>query len=220
VKKKLVIFGAQRYAEICHHYFEKDADYEVVAFSVDGEYAKEPTFRGLPLVPFEELDRRFPPDDHALFVAVGHRGVNTERSSAVAAAEARGYTLASHVSPRAQVGPDLVVQPNTMIMEGAFVQPFVEIGRDCVIWSTTRVGFHTRIGDHCWIVCALFGESVTVGDHSFIGLNATLAPSITIGRSNVIGAGALVMHDTEDFAVYKGHASTPSEKRSDQLRRF
>ena len=218
--KKLVIFGAQRYAEICHYYFSQESDYEVVAFTVDAAYRSEPSFRGLPLVDFEELERRHPPDDHALFVAVGHGGVNQERAAKVAAAEARGYTLASYVSPRADVPRDLVVQPNTMIMEGAFIQPFVEIGRDSVIWSTTRIGFHTRIGDHCWIVCALFGESVTVGDYSFVGLNATIAPSITIGRSNVIGAGALVMKSTADHAVYKGHASTPSEKRSDQLRRF
>ncbi len=103
-----------------------------------------------------------------------------------------------------------MIRPNTMIMERAGIQPFVEIGRDTIVWSGTRVGFRTRIGDHCWIVGPILGESVSVGDYSFIGLNATIAPTVAIGRSNVIGAGALILAGTDDDRIYRGRASTPS----------
>jgi sugar O-acyltransferase (sialic acid O-acetyltransferase NeuD family) len=215
--KRIVIFGVKGFAEISHHYFTHDSEYAVSAFTVDAPYIKEATFKGLPVVPFEEVERQFPPADYDMFVAVGIRGVNTLRATKVAEAEAKGYRLASFVSSKADVAPDLVVRPNTMIMECAGIQPFVEIGRDTIIWSTTRIGFHTRIGDHCWIVCAIFGESVTVGDFSFVGLSATIAPSVSIGKRNIIGAGALILKDTKDFEVYKGHPSTPTRVPSTRL---
>jgi sugar O-acyltransferase (sialic acid O-acetyltransferase NeuD family) len=214
---KLVIFGARAFAEIAHYYFTHDSNHTVAAFTVDGAYLRETSFRGLPVVAFEEVERDFSPSDCGMFVAVGIGRVNRARAEKVAGAEAKGYPLASFVSSRADVAADLVVRPNTMIMERAGIQPFVEIGRDTIVWSSSRIGFRTRIGDHCWIVGPILGESVAVGDHTFLGLNATIAPSVTIGRSNVIGAGALIVSDTADGQVYRGRASTPSRAPSGRL---
>jgi sugar O-acyltransferase (sialic acid O-acetyltransferase NeuD family) len=214
---KIIIFGAKAFAEIAHYFFTHDSTYAVAAFTVDAAYMREPTYKGLPVVAFEEVERHFPPEEYGMFVAVGIGKVNQQRAAKVTEAEAKGYRLASFLSSKAHVPPDLQVRPNTMIMEHTIIQPFVEIGRDTVIWSSTRIGFHTRIGDHCWLVCPIFGESVTVGDYTFIGLNATIAPFLSIGKSNIIGAGALILADTKDFAVYKGHASTPSRVPSTRL---
>jgi acetyltransferase-like isoleucine patch superfamily enzyme len=57
-----------------------------------------------------------------------------------------------------------------------------------------------------------------VGDNSFIGLNATISPGVSIGRSNVIGAGALITADAPDFAVFRGQASSRSRVPSTRLR--
>lgn len=218
--KKLVIFGASQFAKIAHFYFSDDSDYEVAAFAVDEEHLEAPEFQGLPVVPFEEVERSHPPDDHDMFVAVGIGNVNRQRAAKVVEAEAKGYRLASFVSTHAGVSGELHAGPNTMVMEGVGVQPFVEIGSDTIVWSGTRIGFNTRIGDHCWIVCAAFGESVTVGDHTFIGINATIAPNLSIGKGNVIGAGALIDKDTGDFEVYKGRASSPLHVPSNWLRKI
>ena len=215
--KRIVIFGAKGFAEIAHHYFVHDSGYTVSAFTVDASYIKDATFKGLPVVAFDEVERQFPPADYDMFVAVGIRGVNMARAKKVAEAEAKGYRLASFVSSRASVNDDLVMRPNTMIMESVWIHPFVEIGCDTIVWSASRIAFHTRIGDHCWIVSPIFGESVTVGDYSFIGLDATIAPGVSIGKSNIIGAGALIMRDTKDFEVYKGHPSTPARVPSTRM---
>lgn len=214
---ELVIFGTQNFAEVAHYYFTHDSSYRVAAFTVDGTYLKEPSHRGLPVVAFEDLPRAFPPDRFQVFVAVGIAEVNQLRARKVAAAEAAGYRLASFVSSRAVVHPDLQVRGNTMIMEGSVLQPFVEVGKNCILWSTSRLGFHTRLADDCWVVCAIFGESVRVGAGTFVGLNATVAPGLTIGRQSIIGAGALVMNDTPDYAVLKGAASQVSKVPSTRL---
>lgn len=218
--RELVIFGTRNFAEIAHYYFTHDSDYRVVAFTVDGEYVEADAFAGLPVVPFEELPRRFAPDAYELFVAVGHQKLNSQREAKVAAAEAAGYRLASFVSSKADVPPEFVLEPNTMIMERATLQPFVRVGRNSIIWSTTRIGFHTKIGANCWVVCALFGESCKVGDNTFVGLNATIAPGLTIGRGNVIGAGALITKDTRDYEIYRGASSIASRVPSTRLGRI
>ena len=218
--KNIIIFGTKAFAEIAHYHFTYDSPHSVAAFTVDAAYLKEPTFKGLPVVPFEEVEKQFPPAEYGMFVAIGFHKLNRERAAKVAEAEAKGYRLESFVSSRAGIAPDLQVGPNTMIMEHASIHPFVRIGRNTVIWSATRIAFHTRIGDHCWIVSPIFGESITVGDYAFIGLNATIGPGISIGKSNVIGAGALIFKDTKDFEVYKGLASKPSRAPSNRLRNF
>ncbi len=216
----IVIFGTRNFAEIAHYYFTHDSPHRVVAFTVDGQFVDSSTFAGLPVVAFEELPRHFPPSDYGLFVAVGHQQLNSQRESKVAAAEQAGYRLASFVSSKADVPPEFQLRPNTMIMERATLQPFVRVGRDSIIWSTTRIGFHTQIGDHCWVVCALFGESCVVGDNSFIGLNATIAPGTKIGRGNIIGAGALITKDTQDHEIYRGQASEASRVPSTRMKRI
>lgn len=215
--RDLVIFGDKNFAEVARYYFEHDSEHRVRAFTVDGEFLAESTRGGLPVVPFEELPSTFPPSDYGMFVAVGIADVNRARAAKVAQAEARGYRLASFLSSKAAVHSDLELQPNTMIMEGAVIQPFVRIGKNSVLWSTTRIGFRTRVGNHCWIVCALFGESVVMKDYGFVGLGATVGPNLTLGESCVVGAAALVLKDTPDRSVYRGPLSEHLEKSSDAL---
>jgi UDP-3-O-[3-hydroxymyristoyl] glucosamine N-acyltransferase len=171
-------------------------------------------------VAFEELKASFPPDQAEMFVAMGIQKVNQIRAAKVAEAEARGYRLASYLSSRARVPDDLVLQSNTFIMEEVGLQANVTVGRNSVLWPRTGVGFRSRIGDHCWLVTATLGESVTVGDYSFIGLNATISSHVAIAPSNVIGAGALILEDTKESSVYKGHASERSRVPSRRLFRI
>jgi sugar O-acyltransferase (sialic acid O-acetyltransferase NeuD family) len=218
--RPLVIFGTGGFAEIAKYYFERDSTYSVVGFTVDATYVVEATFQGLPVVAFEELKASFPPDQAEMFVAMGIQKVNQIRAAKVAEAEARGYRLASYLSSRARVPDDLVLQSNTFIMEEVGLQANVTVGRNSVLWPRTGVGFRSRIGDHCWLVTATLGESVTVGDYSFIGLNATISSHVAIAPSNVIGAGALILEDTKESSVYKGHASERSRVPSRRLFRI
>ena len=78
--RKLVIFGTEATAEVIDFYFTHDSDYEVAAFTVDAAYLDGDEHRGRPLVAFEELRSKFPPDDHDLFVAVGFQKMNAVRA--------------------------------------------------------------------------------------------------------------------------------------------
>jgi len=59
---------------------------------------------------------------------------------------------------------------------------------------------------------------VDIGEQCFIGVNATLRDHINIGAKCVIGAGALLLADTEPEGVYIGNATERSRVPSTRLR--
>ncbi|MBS0593598.1 MAG: acetyltransferase [Proteobacteria bacterium] len=196
--KPVVIFGTGELAELAYFYFTHDSARTVVAFTVDARYAEAGReCRGLPLVPFEQLEQHYPPEKFDLFVAIGYTALNSARQQRCEAARGRGYTLASYVSTRATTWPDLRVGGNCMIMEGNVVQPFVTIGDGVIMFASSVVSHHAEIGDWCFL-----GSNVTVsggvriGERSFIGVNSALREHIAVGADCIIGAGALILGDT------------------------
>jgi len=47
-------------------------------------------------------------------------------------------------------------------------------------------------------------ERTVIGAWSDIGVNAVIMPGITIGKGAIVGAGAVVTHDVEPFAIVAG----------------
>jgi sugar O-acyltransferase (sialic acid O-acetyltransferase NeuD family) len=219
--KKLVIFGATDAAQLAHYYFSKDSDYTIVAFSVDADYRTADEFCGLPVVPFEEIALRYPPDSHEFFVALGYSKVNQVRKSKYFAAKAEGYRLATYISSHATVLNDGRIGENCFILEDNTIQPFVTIGNNVTLWSGNHIGHHAIIRDHCFLASHIVVSGrVQIGEACFIGVNATLRDQITIGERCVIGAGALILSNVEPEGVYPGGATPRSPMPSYRLKKI
>lgn len=197
IHKPIVLFGTGKLARTLQYFLVHDSPFEVVAATVDGDRIGDERAVDLPVVPFEELTRHYPPDTHAMFIALGYRQMNHVRQERYDAAKAMGYELVSHVSPRASVWPDLQVGDNCLILDEAIVHPYTRIGNDTIIWSGAHIGHGSIIGDHCFIAsrAALSGD-VTVEPYSFLGTNCTIRDGITIGTASAIGAGVVITKDT------------------------
>jgi sugar O-acyltransferase (sialic acid O-acetyltransferase NeuD family) len=219
VSRKLVIFGTRQIAEVLGWYFAHDSDYEIVAYTVDAEFLAEGGFQGRPVVAFEEVRREFPPDSHAMFVALSYAKMNSIRAAKYAAAKELGYRLASHVSPRASAWEGLPLGDNSFVMENNVVQPFSRIGSNTFLWAGNHIGHHAVIGDHCFLASHIVVSGATaVGDHCFIGVNATLRDGITVADRCLIGAGALIMADTQPEQVFLAQATEASRVPSSRVR--
>ena len=219
MKQKVVVFGVGQVAEVIQYYIDHESDRRVVAFTVDAPYLKENTHLGRPVIAFEEIEKNFPPDEYAMYVAVSFKEVNRARERKVAEAESKGYELIAHLSPRAVAWSGFELLPNTFIMENNVLQPYVRIGKNVILWSGNHVGHHTTIEDHCFVASqAVISGSVLIGEGTFIGVNATIRDGITIGKRNVIGASALILKDTQDEDVFIGTAAQKIPKKSSELR--
>jgi sugar O-acyltransferase (sialic acid O-acetyltransferase NeuD family) len=167
-------------------------------------------------VALDDLEKRFPPTECSMFVAVGYNHLNKTRAKLYGLCKAMGYSLASYISSTATHYGEIEVGDNCLILEKVVIQPFVKIGNNVIVWCGCLLGHDVVIGDHCFVSAATIAGNVTVGPYCFIGVNATLRDGIKVGAESVIGAGALLLKDAPPGSVYRGveavRASFPSSR--------
>lgn len=221
MKKQLVIFGSGEIAQLAHFYFSTDSEYEVAAFTVDESFIQENTLFGLPVVAFEEVASKYPPEKYDFFAALSYSKLNAVRKEKYLAAKALGYKLASFVSSRATVLNEGRIGENCFIFEDNTIQPFVTIGNNVTLWSGNHIGHHSVVRDHTFIAShVVVSGGVDIGEQCFIGVNATLRDHIKVGDRCVIGAGALLLESAESEGVYIGTKTERAKIPSTGLKRI
>jgi len=219
MRKKVVLFGTGAIAQVVHYYLINDSDYEVAALTVDKDYLKEQRLFGLPVVPFEDVERYYPPEKFAMFIAISYRQVNKLRAQRYYDAKKKGYSLISYVSPKSVVWPNVKIGDNCFIFENQTIQPFVKIGNNVIIWSGNHIGHHTVIKDHCFISShVVISGNVIIEPYCFLGVNSTIRDGITIARECVIGAGAIILEATKEKGVYVTSAAKLHPLDSSELK--
>jgi len=200
---KLILFGNGRGADVAYRFLSKDTDHEIYGFTVDEKYITESTFRGLPLVPFEDVERRFPPDDYRMLILLGYQGMNQLRESKFRAAKDKGYTLESYVASDIFRVEDIKVGENCFILDNQSISLDVSVGNNVVMWSSNHIGDLTQIGDHAWIASHVtVAANVEIGERAFIGIGATISNSVKVAASSFIGADRLIVNSTDENGVY------------------
>jgi sugar O-acyltransferase (sialic acid O-acetyltransferase NeuD family) len=194
--EKVVIFGTEKMAQLAHFYLTKDSPYEVVAFTVDEEFIGEKELMNLPIVPFEKIDKAYPPDRYRMFVAIGYKKLNTLRAGKYMEAKKKGYQLISYMSSKATHWGDTEIGDNCFILENQVLQPWVKIGSNVFIWSGNHFGHDVEIGDHCWIASqVVICGGVKIAPYCFIGVNATIRDDVTIGRECIRRTRRCILRD-------------------------
>lgn len=217
--RQLVIVGDSAFAEVAHEYFDAESNYRVAGFAVERAFLKRDSFHGLPVVAFEDLERHFPPQTHEVHVATVYTQLNRLRARLAAEAKARGYRLASFVSPRAQVWRNAVLGEHCFVFEHNTVQPFVSVGDNVVLWSGNHVGHHSVIEANCFVSSqVVISGFCRIGANSFLGVNASVANNVTVGRDNWVGPNIALMKDTPDGALFR--TEHPEPARVSALRFF
>ncbi len=210
MEKPVIIYGNGSVAETVHFFLTHDTSREVAAFTVDRDFIVQDNLLGMPLIPFDDVARAYPPSEYEMFIGVGHVFVNRVRAEKYGEAKAMGYRLINYVSSRSITWPGLLMGDNCKIGAGSSISPFVQLGSNVNIGGGSSVGHHTVIKDHCSLSprVAIAGN-VVVEPYCLIGANATIRDRITIARECVIGAGAVILQDTVERGVYLG---SPAEK--------
>jgi len=217
-KQKVIIFGPGDLGKVVYFYLTHDSPYEVVAFTANREFIKDKMVDELPLVPFEDIEQKYPPTQYKMFVALPYTKINKIRAKIFAEAKSKGYELIKYVNSKATVWNDLEVGENCFILENNVIQPFVKIGDDVIIWSGNHIGHHSIIKDHCFLAShVVISGKVTIEPYCFLGVNSTIRDGIHIAKECVVGAGAVILKDTKEREVYKMDSTKLYSKMSDQL---
>jgi len=200
---EVVIFGAGDYARIAAVYLDRDSEHRVLSFTVDGALIDRSELNGKPVMPFEDLLERYPPDRVKLLVAIGFSGLNKGRTDVYERCKKLGYGFITYVNSRAYQWGNVEIGENTFIFEANVLQPFVQIGNNCVLWSGNHIGHDTKIADHCFIAShVVISGNCSIGHSCFIGVNATFRDGVKVAPRCLIGAGAAILKDTAEGDVY------------------
>lgn len=106
----------------------------------------------------------------------------------------------AYVSPKAKLGP------GTIVMPGAVINSFAEIGCAVICNSSSIIEHESKVGDYSHIAPgAVLAGNVIVGEYSFVGANSVIKQGIIIGSEVVIGAGSVVTKNIPDGVTVYGN---------------
>jgi sugar O-acyltransferase (sialic acid O-acetyltransferase NeuD family) len=217
--KKLIIFGKGSFAQIAKDYFNNDSDYTVVAFTLDKEFINEIEYEGLPMISFENIEKKYPPSEFDIHIALSYTDMNKLREAKYNEAKTKGYNLASYVSSKCSYMSKIPCGDNCFIFEDNTIQPYVQVGNNVILWSGNHIGHHSIIKDHNFISShVVISGHCVVESNCFIGVNSTFAHKITIANETLVGAGAIIMKNTESKGIYLPPKSVKIDKTSDQIK--
>jgi len=219
--KKIIIFGTSTFSEIAYEYFKNDKKFEIVGFSVNKDFIKGKKFLGLPIIPFENIEKKFPPKKYSMFIATSYQNMNKTREKIFKEAKIKGYKLVSYVDKNAIKWKNVRIGENCFIFENNVIQPFAKIGNNVIMWSGNHIGHGVEIEDNCFIsshvVVAGFAK---IGKNSFLGINSSIRDGIKIGKECIIGAGSVILNDTKDKEVYSSGNTKKISISSDKVKRI
>lgn len=210
---KIVVFGTSDTASLANFYFRYEASRiidlhmtggrtpaAVVAFTVDGKYLTDTQFEGKPVVPFEEIEKHYPPHEYTLFCPILD---NKLRAQKYAEGLAKNYNFASYVSSKATMFS--VVGRNCFIMENNVVQPYVRVGDNVIMWSGNHIGHHSTIEDDVFIAShVVIAGHCTIGKGAYLGVNSTIKDNTKIAPESFICMASAITQDTEAGKKYFG----------------
>lgn len=104
---------------------------------------------------------------------------------------------------------------NTFIFESNVLQHDVRVGDNVILWSGNHVGHQTVIEDDCFITSlVVLSGFCRVGRRSYLGVNSSIRDGLSLAEDCVIGAGAVVVKDTDPRQVYVGNPARATGRDS------
>ena len=199
--KDLVVFGNDDFARMLKYYIEQDDSRSVVCFTVDSAYIHEDVFCGVPVVPFDVLVERYPPERFDILLGVGYSRMNDVRKEKFAECKQKGYTIASFIHSSSRVHTTDIGEGN-IILENSLVYPFSSIGDGNLIWDNVSISHDSKIGSFNNFAggTSLCGY-VTIGNNCYFGKNSILDNDLCVADYTLIGAGAYARGTTQPYDV-------------------
>ena len=217
--KPVIIFGTGHFAEVAHFYLTNDSKFNVAYFTANKEHIVKEKLLDLNIVPFEDIEIKYPPEKYDMFIAIAYSKIKKVRAEIFQQAKTKGYNLITYVNSKVIKWGDIDIGENCFILENVVIQPFVKIGNNVIMWSGNHVGHHSIIGDHCFITShVVVSGNVTIGPYCFLGVNSTIRDGISIASECVIGAGTVILKNTKQKQVYTTKSTILISKASDELK--
>ncbi|HCE2997510.1 TPA: acetyltransferase [Vibrio parahaemolyticus] len=139
-------------------------------------------------------------------IAIGNNEVRLEKQKLLSIAGAK-FSVLEH--PRATISRHSQLGVGTVVMAGAVINPFVKVGKACIINTAATIDHDCSLADgvHVSPGCNIAG-GVIIGEGSWLGIGSQVKQLVSIGAGVTVGAGATVVNRVPDFQTVVG---TPAQ---------
>ena len=84
-----------------------------------------------------------------------------------------------------------------------------------ILWSGNHIGHRATIREGAFLSSHVAVSGYCeIGENCFLGVNSCVGDNMKIARDCIIGAGAVVIADTEEGKVYVGNPAKPTRRSS------
>ncbi|TWI53576.1 sugar O-acyltransferase (sialic acid O-acetyltransferase NeuD family) [Pseudomonas duriflava] len=204
--RNIIIFGASDFAQLMYYYlkFESDSNNHLVGFCVHGEFLKEKEFCGIPVYPFEDIEKKFPTDKHNFLVAVGYSNMRY-RKKVFDEVKKKGYRMINYIHPSVRIR-NVSIGENNIFLEGVIIEPFVNMGDNNTIWSKSLLCHNLKMGSHNYVAPGcIVGAGCDMGDLCFFGSSVATVNSIDIKDETYLVAGSVLLKSSMAHSMYRGN---------------
>ena len=133
-------------------------------------------------------------------------GKNDTRRKVAEKLIAQGATFERAIHPNAVLSPSIKIGEGTVVMAGALINAFSQIGCHCIINTGASIDHECQLEDYVHVSPhATLCGNVSVGEGTWIGAGSTIIQGINIGKWCVIGAGSVVTKDIPDGYLAVGN---------------
>lgn len=183
--------------------------WERIAFLDD--YHKNSSIYGYPVIGRINQAREFLNDYKDAVIAIGD---NFMRVQLLKEFMEMGFNLPVVKHPQAFISKNAEVESGTMIFAQAAVNVGAKVGFGCIINTASVVEHDCILGDGVHLSPGVrLGGEVRIGKYSWIGIGASVIHRIAIGEGVIIGGGAAVINDIEDYVTAVGVPARVVKKR-------
>lgn len=212
----LIIVGTSKASALIACVIEREKQAKVLAYSTYRNMIKENSLEGKPIVAIEDLNELYNMKSVYVLNTIGYTDMNTVRERVFNDMKEKFENIYTFISKNALVYTDNIGK-GSIVMPGAYVGPYVEIGESCLIMAQSSVPHHIKVENFSYIAArAVIGGTSIIGHNSFIGINATVKNKVNLAPYTLIGSGSNVLTSvTEECCVVVGNpAKILPDKRS------
>jgi sugar O-acyltransferase (sialic acid O-acetyltransferase NeuD family) len=201
-EKKTIIFGITKYAEVIRYLCQEVDNQMVVCHTAEREYISDIRNFNMTIVPFEEIEKYYPSDKYKILPVVGYKNMNNGRKIVFDKILTKGYEIASFIHPSAYIAKNVKMGIGNIITENVTIAPFSNIGDGNIFNSNTNIAHHTQIDNFNFFAQSpSIAGSVHITHNCFFGCNCTIRNGVTVMPYTLVGAGAYVSANTQEYSV-------------------
>ena len=145
--KSVVIVGTGDFADLVYDTIVNDMNLSVVGYLVDSKYIQENSYRGLPVRPFEEVEKYFSSEEYAMVIGFVGGKMYSQRYEKYKILKSKGYEMLNVVHSSAQISKDSIIGDGNIFLQYTIVAMGTKIGNCNVFTPKSYVCHHVKVGN-------------------------------------------------------------------------